>query len=109
MDVENFIRQLKELSREIQEKAEVLMGNTRKGFDGMPGLLRSLEGILPEWLFFMEQTGIGSKECIFQVLSDMEEAMQAEDGILMGDALLNGLGIMTDKNIRAIEGALYGE
>lgn len=107
MDLEKFAGQLKKLVKEIQEKTDLLEASAKKGMDGMPDLLQGLGAILPDWLFFIEQTGIGTKERIFQILSDMEAAMQAKDAILLGDALLNGLGLAAKETIGVIEGALH--
>ena len=109
MDLDKFYAELKALSEEIAQKVELLENHAKKGFREMGSLLKNLTGILPDWFFFIEQTGIGEKGRVLSVLQDMEEAVAAEDTVLLADALLYGLQKMAGDYIRIIEEALYEE
>lgn len=109
MDLEKFLFTMSGLCEEIGQKTERLENDAQKGFQEMPGLLEHLAAALPSWFFFIEQTGIGSKEQVLQVLQDMERAIKAEDSVLLADALLYGLRDMAGEYIKIIEGALYEE
>jgi hypothetical protein len=109
MDLDKFLLGLKSLYDEIGQKTEVLENDFARGFQEMPGLLEKLSAVLPNWFFFIEQTEIGSKEQVVQVLQDMEKAIVVEDSVLLADALLYGLQEMVGEYIRIIKGALYEE
>ena len=108
MDLDNFYKLLKELYEETGQKTEMLEKDAAKGFQGMPGLFKKLAAVLPGWFFFIEQTGIGAKEQVLQILQDMERAIKAEDSILLADTLLYGLQDMAGEYIGIMEEALYG-
>ena len=109
MDLDKFLLGLKSLYDEMGQKIELLENDFTRGFREMPGLLEKLSAVLPNWFFFIEQTEIGSKGQVVQVLQDMEKAIVAEDSVLVADTLLYGLQEMAGEYIKILEEALYGE
>ena len=107
MDLDKFYGCLRRLYEEIGKKVECLENDAGKGFSEMDGLLKNLAGLLPDWFFFIEQTGIGTKDQILSVLQDMEAAVIAEDTVLLADTLLYGLQKMAGDYMRIIEEAVY--
>lgn len=91
MDIDNFVKQLEMIINEIEEKVNKIENNTNAGIKAMPELIGSIQNILPDWFYFIEQTDIGSKEMIVTVLNDIALAMNNEDSILLVDALIFGM------------------
>lgn len=109
MDLDKFLANLKELDKEIDRQNRPLGEHGKNWFAGMGEIFRILEGILPEWFFFIEQTQIGAKEDILTILSDLEEAMRIQDRILLADTLLYGLQAAVQESIVIISGAMEDE
>ena len=108
MDLDRFYADLIELYENAGQKTELLEKNAKIGFQGMSELLEKLTAVLPDWFFFFEQTDIGSKGQVLQILQDMEKAIDAEDRVLLADTLLYGLREVAGEYIGIIEEALYG-
>lgn len=109
MELDRFLTELIEMNTEIHQKVDVIENDREKGMQEMPELLNRLTSLMPKWFYFIDQTGIGTKENILLILRDMEEAMQREDSILLADALLYGLHTIAEEYIEVIKEALYEE
>lgn len=91
MDVMKMVGQLELIIKQIDQVAITLEKNTNRGLKEMPALIEQIQGILPDWFYFVKQTEIGSEEIILGILKDIIEAMQVTDGVLLMDALIFGL------------------
>lgn len=109
MQLEQFLRCLTHLTECIHAQTEKIENNTKQGIETMPELLALLEELLPDWFFFIEQTGIGEQEAILQILAETQKGITMGDGVFLADVLLNGLGALAEEYIRVIEEALDGE
>ena len=109
MDLDEFLTHLKELDAEINRQTSMWGESVKNRFARTKELFGKLEGVLPEWFFFIEQTEIGTKEEILAVLSDLEEALRTEDSVLLADTLLYGLQADVQKYLTVISGAMEDE
>lgn len=109
MELDRFLESLKKLDSEIANTVKILENDRKKGFQEISGLTSRLGELLPKWFFFIDQTGIGTKEEILLVLRNLEEAMQEQDSVLLADALLFGLQVKVQEYGGIIEEALYEE
>lgn len=104
-----FLTKIKKLLAQVEEAVKEIENNTESGIKKMPELLARMEELLPEWFFFIEQTQMGEKEKVIAVLTDMMQAVEGEDGVLLADALFCGLRELLLPYQYVIEEALDGE
>ena len=100
MDIKQFLEELKKLKIE---------NNASTGIQQVPNVLQKMQELLPGWFYFIDQTGIGEKQELLDVLADVINATDAQDGIFLADALLFGLRELIKTYEFVIEEALHGE
>ena len=109
MDINIFLGKLIKLMEQIEEIVTKIENSTSNGMKAMSDLIKEVQELLPDWFFFIEQTGIGDKEEIIGVLTDVTYGIEAEDSIFLTDALLYGLGELIAAYRNVIEEALNEE
>lgn len=109
MDISNFVTNLDVIINEIDEKVNTMEENTNTGIKAMPELLGRIQAILPDWFYFIEETGIGDKQVILMILNDIADALEYRDKVLLEDALLFGMQSLMLQYKNVIEEALHGE
>lgn len=109
MDIKEFLKQLEKLIEKVETTVERIENNIRSGIKEMPVLIEEIQKILPEWFFFIEKTEIGDSQNILDVLTDVIQGVEAEDSILLSDALFFGLRQLMIEYKHIIEEALDGE
>ena len=109
MDINQFLEELKVLKIEIEKIVEKIENNASVGIKEMPSLLKKIQTFLPDWFYFIEQTQVGEKQVILDILEDIINGVNARDGGVLADALLFGLGELIETYELVINEALYGE
>ena len=109
MDINQFLKELKILRTEIEKIVEKIENSTSTGIQEMQNVLQKIQVLLPDWFYFIEQTGIGEKQEILDVLEDVVRGADIQDGVFLADALLFGLGELIRAYEFVIEEALHGE
>ena len=97
------------LINEIEEKVNMIECNTNTGIASMPELIQKINAILPDWFYFIEQTGIGEKKIIVDILNDILAAMENRDKVLLEDAMLFGMQSLMLQYKTVIEEAINSE
>ncbi len=109
MDILKLLKELESVAYSIEKKINVIDNNMSQGLLEIPELIEEIQRILPLWFYFIEQTEIGSKEMVLNILKDITDAMQASDGVLLSDALIYGLQGLMVEYCDIIRGALNEE
>ena len=109
MDINNFVANLDGIIDEIDRKVNKIEEDTNTGIKAMPELVRKIQEILPDWFYFIEETGIGDKQVIVMVLNDIVDALEYKDKVLLEDVLLFGMQPLMLQYKNVIEEALHGE
>lgn len=109
MDIEQFLEELKKVIRNIEEIVNELENSTSGGLQKMPELMERVQVLLPSWFYFIEQTGIGEKQGIVNVLKDVVYGVEKQDGVILADSLFCGLREIMLGYKEVIEDALHGE
>ncbi len=109
MDINKFLEDITRIIKELETIVDSVENNLNVGIQKMNKTIETIKDILPEWFFFIEQTGIGEKQEILTVLNDIEYGMKEKDSVCLADAVAFGLRelLITYKNV--IEEALDGE
>lgn len=109
MDINNFVVSLEAIINEIDEKVNKIEEDANTGIKAMPELVGKIQQILPDWFYFIDETGIGDKQIILTVLNDVADALEYRDKVLLEDALLFGIQSLMLQYKNVIEEALHGE
>lgn len=109
MDLLELLEQLNLIIQHIDVTVDALEKNFYKGLREIPELMEQIQGSLADWFFFIEQTQLGSKELIVDILKDVMNAVQAGDEVLLLDALIYGLQSTTGEYYDTIKGVLFDE
>lgn len=109
MNLEQFLNALKNLISLAEMAVEKAGKDRTTRGDYTNQLLLSMEKIVPDWLVLIEQTGLGNKEDLEQVVSDIEYAITNDDIVVYMDVLLNGLIELINQYYTAISEALSDE
>lgn len=107
MDIVKLEDQLELLMNLIEETASNIEESNRQGLNCLPALLESIQKVLPDLFYFIEQTQIGSKEMILSILQDITDAVQKSDEVLLLDSLIFGLQSLLREYCDIINEALY--
>lgn len=109
MDIYKLIEDFERLVYVIEQKVVVIDNNINQGLEEMSELITQIQKIMPDWFFFIEQTEIGSKEMVMNVLEDIMEAVRMSDGVALTDALIYGLESLLVEYCEVIKEALNEE
>ena len=109
MNIELFYEQLEKLIEEINRVIDEIENNTSAGMKMIPDVIKGIQELLPDWFFFIEQTGIGETQIILDILTDISDGMGNEDAVIVADALLYGMGALMAEYRDIIKEALDGE
>ena len=108
MDFVNFLNNLGIIIDEIEKKVQNIENDTNAGIASMSELIQKINTVLPDWFYFIDQTGIGEKQVIGEILNDILMAMEDKDKVLLEDALLFGMQSLMLQYKNVIEEALNG-
>lgn len=109
MKIEEFLEKLKQLTEELEEVVYKIENNTSDGIKKAQEVMKKVQEIMPDWFFFIEQTELGDKQQILEILKDIMQGLEAEDSVYLADALCFGLRELALEYKNVIEEALYGE
>lgn len=109
MEINGFLEELKKLKLEIEKNVAKIENNAKAGIQGTTEVLEKVQKVLPDWFYFIEETGIGDEQEILSVLSEVVNGVNTRDGVFLADALLFGLRELVEGYEMVIEDALHGE
>lgn len=109
MDLECFLKDLMRLREDIEEFVVCVIESQRINSDILNCLMKSMDSVVPKWIFFVEQTEIGTIEQINQRLVDLEYGITNNDVVYFADALCNGVGNLIVQYIDVITEVLDEE
>lgn len=107
MDLECFLQDLIRLRDYIDEFVICVIERQMIDREKLNYMMESMESVVPQWLFFVEQTGIGTMEFINQRLADLEYGITNNDVVYFADTLCNGVGNLIAQYINVITEVLY--
>lgn len=109
MDLKCFLLELESLNKYIDDFLIFIHENQRIDQEKLQVLMQYLDKIIPKWIFFIEQTEIGTVENLNQTLTDIEYGIENDDIVYFMDTLCNGIGTLAVQYIDVITEAVYEE
>lgn len=109
MNIEKFLNELKRLIEELEAVTCKVVNNVNEGMNEIPKVMKDINELLPDWFWFIEQTGIGDKQEVVQMMSEVVDGIERQDGVWLTDVLFYGVRELMFAYKNVIEEALDGE